>query len=381
MCVGPIARVWRGSSRRALSTPAPDGGPQWEQQIAHYCNMDLPDKAQEAYRDMVEAGRPCDTPTYNRLIATFAHRRRADRAQHFFDEMARSSHAQPDEDSYNLLLQAYGEARQPAEAQRLLAHMRSSALSPSIHAYNALLRAYVALGDLEGAEKLWAHMEQHGCRDSLPHHKNQMVMNGDHAHDHETPTAHHGHHPTSLSRGQEESHHEEEREEEGEGSHLVPNEQTYQAMLDLAAARQDAERAQQWLRRMQAQPGLEVSDEAMSTVLELLGRTGQYERARALFEELQAGQDDPPSCGAYTALMQAAVACEKVDEALGLYDAMKKAGVAPSSRTLDVLIHACGHTNRLHEAACLLGDLEAHHLTPTLRVERVKRRLHQSPTV
>ena len=139
---------------------ASDHGPQWEQQIAHYCSMDLPDKAREAYQQMVEAGRPCDTSTYNRLMATFAHRRRADCAQQFFDEMSRSSHAQPDQESFNLLLQAYGEARQPNEGQQVLSRMIHMGLRPSIHSYNALLRAYVALGDLQGAETLWKYMEE-----------------------------------------------------------------------------------------------------------------------------------------------------------------------------------------------------------------------------
>ena len=285
-----------------------------QQQIADYCRLDLPDKATAALRRLKKEGGACNTASYNQLIEVFASRRRADRAQSFFDELRREPTESPDVNSYNGLIRAYGASKEIKKAHLVFSQMGAAGLAPTIDTFNALLSGFVTLGDVEGGRALF-----------------QRIQN-------------------------------ESR----------PNLQTMKSLLRLFAT--DLSEARSCFESIPSF-GLQADEECHILWMQILGAEGLYGEARLVFEILEQNSQDSPSAEAFTALIGAALNGEDADTAFSLYEQMRKNERQPSTQTFDLMIHFCGETNRMHEASHLIAEMESLGVTPSLRVDRVKQNL------
>jgi len=140
---------------------------------------------------------------------------------------------------------------------------------------------------------------------------------------------------------------------------LQANTITYNTILNAFAQSGAMDRVPALLEDMKtADPVVEMDIVTYSTIVKGFCNSGCLDRALKTVKEMQAGGKYQPDEVMYNSLLDGCAREQRPDDALKLFDDMKKAGVAPSNFTLSMLVKLMGRCKRLNQAFALMDEIK-----------------------
>merc|ERR1719310_1505651 len=122
-------------------------------------------------------------------------------------------------------------------------------------------------------------------------------------------------------------------------SKLKPDEIVYNSLLDGCAQNSLIDQGLQLLEEMQME-GVSPSNFTLSILVKLMNRARNLEKAFGLVEEITKKYGFRPNMHVYTNLIQACASNQQLGRGLEVLEQMLQAGVAPDSRTYQILIRS-----------------------------------------
>lgn len=228
-----------------------------------------------------------------------------------------NSDEQPDAVSYNLVIRACANRRDPGAAEKWLRRMEAVGLQPSACSYNTLLDA-CAKADMPVACERWL---------------NRMINKGISANVISYATAIYAH----ARHGDATAAEAVLRKMIAAG--LTPDAVSYNSLIHACSVKGAAQDAERWLREMHSH-GLEGNVSSYTAVIDACAKTGDIERAEAWFSRLLA-KGVQPNVVTFSAMIDACAKLGNLARAEHWHDQMLERGIAPNAHTYSAIIHAC----------------------------------------
>lgn len=117
------------------------------------------DEAMKTFWKMRESGCSPTTSTFNTLIKGYGIAGKPEESPKLFDMMFHEANARPNQKTYNILIKAWCDQKNLAEAWNVVDNMYASGMRPDVVTYNTIARAYAKNGETRRGEQLILEMQ------------------------------------------------------------------------------------------------------------------------------------------------------------------------------------------------------------------------------
>jgi len=242
-------------------------------------------------------------PTYGSMIKAYGQMWDVKRVWELWGEMT-SNNVQPTAITLGCMIEALVSNRRTAEAWRLAQQMlKEDSTRPLVNTviYSTIIKGFAQMKEIGKVMTLYDEMRAHGC------HANTITFN------------------TILNAFAQ-----------GGAMDRVP------ALLEDMKS---------------ASPVVEPDIVTYSTLVKGFCNTGCLDRALQIVKEMQSSSKYMPDEVMYNSLLDGCAKEQRPDDALKLFDEMKKSGVPPSNYTLSMLVKLMGRCRRLNQAFTLIEEI------------------------
>merc|ERR1740117_786792 len=242
-------------------------------------------------------------PTYGSMIKAYGQMWDVKRVWELWGEMT-SNNVQPTAITLGCMIEALVSNRRTAEAWQLVQQMlREDSTRPLVNTviYSTLIKGFAQMKDVGKVMTLYDELRAHGCQ---------------------------------------------------------ANTITYNTILNAFAQAGAMDRVPALLEDMKtASPAVEPDIVTYSTLVKGFCNSGCLDRALELVKEMCASGKYVPDEVMYNSLLDGCAREQRPDDALKLFDEMKKSGVPPSNYTLSMLVKLMGRCRRLNQAFSLIEEI------------------------
>jgi len=145
---------------------------------------------------------------------------------------------------------------------------------------------------------------------------------------------------------------------------FVPTQVTYGILLDGYINDGQVEKAA-WVFEVMVQEGCPMNTVLLTTLMKGLAQAGRIDQAMEIYKRMLIDGEAMPDLVTFSVLIKANCKAERQDVAMGLLNAMKKAGVQPDAYIYNHLIAGCADMAKAQQARQLYQEMVSSGIKPT----------------
>ncbi|KAL3683441.1 hypothetical protein R1sor_001463 [Riccia sorocarpa] len=334
--------VWKGKmqeARKVWETMDEDGVAAdaicYNTLLNGWCSAGKLDEAKAVLKEMRTRKFQLTTSTYNTLIKGLGLAGRPAEAMKVLEQMTLKDTAEPNRQTYNILINAWAQVKDIEQARRVLQLMRNAGLSPDVVTYNSLAKAYAELERSFEAEQVINEMKDVYIR---PNERTYGIVINSYC---ETGRPEEG--LALLDRMRMDG--------------IRCNLPIYNILIKGFAQLYRPDKVDEVLELMGAS-GVKPDVQSFSLAMNVWSSAGLVEEARAIFERMQRDYELRPDVTAYTILAKGYVRARRPAEAESLLLEMTDQGLRPNVFTFTTVISGWCNVGNMEEAYRVFKSME-----------------------
>jgi pentatricopeptide repeat domain-containing protein 1 len=246
--------------------------------------------AQEVFTNMQVEGIALNTILYTTMIKGFSKTLNLPKALGVFEAMKKDASVEPNNVTYNSLLDCAVRCEDMATASKLFQEMKER-MQPDLISYSTIIKGCCRGGDLKKAMEVLNDMKR---------------------------------------------------------NHIKPDEVLFNSLLDGCAKNGSLEMAQHVYQEMRLL-GIKPSNVTFSILIKAYGKARQVQKALEILEEMRV-EGVAPGMIVYTCLLQTCIRSKQIHRALVVYEDMKRSNVKGDRVTFNTIVNGCVYAKQLEAA-------------------------------